>query len=284
MTNSDNEYQYILYIDEAGDDGLTRVKPIDPDGASEWLCISGFLISRSFEGDVVEWVKGIREDINARQGPALHFRDLSPTKKARACEIVAGLPGRAFAVCSHKPNMKGHRNERAAARRGKQWFYNYCVRLLMERVTDICMRSSQKRFNGEVRPIRVIFSQRGGHSYGQTKAYWEILKAQASGGSTYLNKREIRHQTLRFGLVEYVPHAQVAGLQLADVVASAFFQAVDANGPRWDTSFAEALAPIMAKERGVVADFGLVMQPTRTDEITLTDKQRYIFQHYGYIL
>lgn len=284
MSNSDNDYEYILYIDEAGDDGLTRVKPIDADGASEWLCISGFLISRNYEGQVVEWVRDIREDIAARQGPALHFRTLSPTKKARACAIMSGLPVRAFAVCSHKPNMKGHRNERAAARHGKQWFYNYCVRLLMERVTDICLRSSQKRFDGEVRPIRVVFSQRGGHSYGQTKAYWEILKAQASGGSTFLDKRVIRHQTLRFGLVEYVPHTQVAGLQLADVIASAFYQAVDANSSRWTTSYAIALAPIMARERGVVADFGLVMQPTRSDEITLTEDQRRIFRHYGYTL
>jgi len=36
MTSSDDtSYGYVLYIDEAGDDGLARVKPIDENGAGE---------------------------------------------------------------------------------------------------------------------------------------------------------------------------------------------------------------------------------------------------------
>ena len=34
------DYEYVAYIDEAGDQGLRKVKPIDPDGASEWLIVS----------------------------------------------------------------------------------------------------------------------------------------------------------------------------------------------------------------------------------------------------
>ena len=152
----------------------------------------------------------------------------------------------------------------------------------MERVTDICLKDAKKRFD-EVRPIRVVFSKRGGHSYGQTKAYWEILKAQASGGTTYLNKREIQHETLRFNLVDYIPHEQVAGLQLADIVASAFYRAVDANGPKWNVEHAKALKPVMAKERNVVADFGLVLQPTKAEDLTITEDQKIIFKYYGYV-
>lgn len=134
---------------------------------------------------------------------------------------------------------------------------------------------------GEPRFVQVIFSQRGGHSYGQTKAYWEILKAQAAGSSTFLNKREIRHQVVRFGLVDYVPHFQNAGLQLADVVASAFFQAIDIDAG-CDTSGAFALRPIMATEHGVTADFGVALQPTPPLKARLTPEQQKLFEHYGY--
>lgn len=44
MRNESDPYNYILYIDEAGDDGLTRVRPIDENGASEWLIIGGVLV------------------------------------------------------------------------------------------------------------------------------------------------------------------------------------------------------------------------------------------------
>lgn len=274
-------YEYILYIDEAGDDGTKKVLPVDTNGASEWLCISGLLLRRRYERDVVNWVRNIRADIDALQGPALHFRNLSPSKKLRTCNIVAGLPVRAFVLCSNKKNMRGHNNERAAKRGGKQWFYNFCVRILMERVTDLCWRNSMKH-SQKAEFIRVIFSKRGGHSYGQTKAYWEILKAQAAGQSTYLQKREIRHETLAFPLVDYVPHYQNAGLQLADVIASAFYTAVDTRLPAWSVDYAKRFDPIMARENGVIADFGVVLQPTPPSRALLTSDQKRIFAHYGY--
>ena len=46
--------------------------------------------------------------------------------------------------------MRGYNNARAAKRGGKQWYYNYCVRLLMERVTDYCLRDSLELFFSRV--------------------------------------------------------------------------------------------------------------------------------------
>lgn len=267
MPDNDDPYEYILYIDEAGDDGLKRVKPLDEGGSSEWLCIGGVLTRVTLEGSVVDWVKGIRTDIDARQGPVLHYRELSPTKKLRACAILAQQQCLCFVVCSNKKNMRGHTNARAAQRGGKQYFYNYCVRLLIERVTDLCFRDSQKRY-GEARNLRVVFSLRGGHSYGQTKAYWEILKAQSIGGTTFLDRRTIRPEVLKFRLVDYVPHTQNAGLQLADIVASAFYQAADALGPNWNPDPARLLRPRMAKERALLPTMALSCSRPRRPELT----------------
>lgn len=281
MSNLSEPYEYILYIDEAGDDGLTRVRPIDEVGASEWLVISGVLVRQTNEPSVVSWVRDIRNDINARQGPALHFRNLSPAKKKRACEMLTEKPVVCFAVCSNKKNMRGYNNERAAKMGGKQWFYNFCVRFLMERVTDLCLRDSLKKY-GKAKYIKVVFSQRGGHSYGQTKAYWEHLKAQSAAGSTYLNRWEIKHEVLRFSLVDYVPHTSNAGLQLADAVASAFYQSCDTLDVRNDPQFAKLLLPKMARSGGSAADYGVVLQPTPPSKGNLSDIQKNIFQFYGY--
>ncbi|WP_083444938.1 DUF3800 domain-containing protein [Pseudorhodobacter aquimaris] len=173
MSNFSDPYEYVLYIDEAGDDGLKRVRPIDNAGATEWLVISGVLVRHNNEEKVVDWVREIREDINVRQGPALHFKNLSLTKKLRACQMIAEKQLICFAVCSNKKNMCGRSNERAAKMGGKQWFYNFCVCFLMERATDLCLRDSMQKY-GAPRYMRVVFSQRGGHECGQTELPPEI--------------------------------------------------------------------------------------------------------------
>lgn len=280
MQEDQNDYGYVLFIDEAGDDGLTRVQPIDESGGSEWLVIAGTLVRAIHEDDTVEWVREIREQIGATQGPALHYRRLPYFKKVAACLIAGEKPCRSFVVLSNKKNMRGYDNARAARRGGRQWFYNYCVRLLLERATDFCTNHSIANGNNPV--VKVVFSRRGGHSYPQTKAYLELLKAQASANSTYLKKRQIRHEALRFNLIEYVPHYQVAGLQLADILASAFYQAVNPAAGSWSTDPAWAFRRVIARENGEASDYGIVLQPTPPARAALTADQKKVFQQYGY--
>ncbi|MEL7029033.1 MAG: DUF3800 domain-containing protein, partial [Pseudomonadota bacterium] len=103
------EYGFVAYIDEAGDPGLKRVQPIDDRGGSEWFILSGVVVSYANEKSVVDWVRDIRNGINATQGPELHFRKLGPTKALAAANAVAKLPLRCFCVASNKQNMRGHR-------------------------------------------------------------------------------------------------------------------------------------------------------------------------------
>lgn len=275
------DYGYILYVDEAGDDGLAKVKPIDPKGASEWLVISGLMIRAIDEKNCQKWLSDIRHDIAATQSPTLHYRKLSPSKQRRAAELLSKLPVRAFTVCSNKKNMRGHQNKRASKAGGKQWFYNWVVRIMMERATNYCADNSRRKI-GETSRLKVVFSARGGHSYGQTKAYWELLRFQEMTGRTYLNQHTINHEVLSFDLVEYIPHYMHAGLQLADIAASAFYQAIETRSPKSSPEPAKALAPCMAKRENQICDVGLVLQPHAIDSIGLSHDQRLIFEHYGY--
>jgi hypothetical protein len=273
-----SSYKYVLYIDEAGDDGLTKVRPIDPDGATEWLILSGYLIRSENENLCREWLSEISADIKS-QSSLIHFRDLSPRKGTRATELLATHPARAFVVASNKKNMRGYKNERAAQAGGKQWFYNWLVRLLLERVTEFCAQDCKNKPSYENK-IKILFSKRGGHSYGQTKAYLEWLKLQSN---PVLNKRKIDFRFLSFRLVDYVPHYCDAGLQCSDIVASAFFRALNSESKNRGIEAATKLAPILAKdELGLVKDFGLVLQPTNPKTLSLTAEQAEVFLHYGF--
>ena len=276
------EYGYIAYIDEAGDPGLARVRPIDEGGASEWLILSAVVMRAKWEPDVVGWVDEIRNTIKVRQRRYLHYRDLSPSRKDAVAHAISELPLRGFAVCSNKKNMRGYENKRAAKIPSQQWFYNWCVRLLLERVTAFCDQRTMNDF-GERKLIKLEFSRRGGLRYSQTRAYHSYLRFQQQGNKIYLQKREPVTDLLHTDLMEDHPHYTRAGLQLADSVASAFYQAVDCLGPgQWLVEPAKALAPIMAKENGRYVDFGVALQPTPPFRANLTPDQQEIFRFYDY--
>ena len=275
------KHYYTAFIDEAGDPGLRRVRPIDPDGASEWLCLSAVVMRANYDPAPVSWVRSMIENARIKR-PDIHFRMLHDWQKRIVWGEMAKLPVRAFVLASNKKNMRGHTNTRAARRGSQEYFYNYCIRLLLERVTKFCFDGAQRE-GGEKRLIRIVYSERGGHSYAQTKAYQELLKMQAKGGGLYLNKRRIMWEMLDWRLSEAISHKSSAGGQLADIVVSAFYQAVETGQlSRWDNEFAKSLKPIMAMENGSHMDCGLALQPTPTWKAKLNDQQKEIFEFYGY--
>ncbi len=240
--------------------------------------IGGLLIRAAREHEPVDWVRDIQSGIKGRQRPDLHFRQLSHRHKIRACATIAMLPVRAFVLCSNKKNMRGYSNARAEKRASAQeWFYNFCVRLLLERVTDYVKRRSIRDF-GALKQLEVVFSNRGGMRYSQTKAYYDLLRAQARSETTYLTKRVVQWKILHPVLVRTVPHTGNAGVQLADVVTSAFYQAVNAHGQgQWCTDYAKLLAPVLPAEHGRQADYSVALQPTPPWKARLTPEQQRIF-------
>jgi hypothetical protein len=276
-------YRYIAFIDEAGDPGIKRVRPIDPVGGTEWMTVGCALFQRDRERQLPSFVGEILARIHIRNRPDLHFRDLSPSRQKEVCELVARLPAQYFVVCSNKRNMRQYENPRAAAKmHGKQWFYNWLVRVLMERVTPFVYQHSLETY-GEPSFVKFMFSRRGGHSYSQTKAYHEILRRQAMAKSAVLKYRLPEWRVMHRDLIEVVRHEDNAGLQIADCVASSFYTACDDldTGPRY-LEPAKLLKPKIALENGSSADFGVVLQPNPRFETTLLPEQKEIFQFFGY--
>ncbi|MFN3399530.1 MAG: DUF3800 domain-containing protein [Ferrovibrio sp.] len=278
--NSAKPVSFIAYIDEAGDDGLKRVRPMDPTGSSEWFVLSAVLVSAEHEKEVLPWVKELVTQIKQHQRRDIHFSHLRADKRIMVCEALSQLPVRCFAVVSNKKNMQGHRNSRAEKIPSKNWFYCWMLRLLLERVTDYCERRST-RVSPSNGVVRIEFSRRGGMSYSQFRAYLAYIRRQSSVGRLYLNTGDIKWDYIDEHRIFTYDHRERAGLQLADVVASAFYQAATGkSGDESDIAPAKTLAPRMCVARnGTVFNYGLKFMPAYY-KAQLTPVQKRIFEFY----
>src|SRR3546814_18810297 len=78
------------------------------------------------------------------------------------------------------------------------------------------------------------------------------------------------------------PHQALAGLQLADVVASAFLQGANSNADNHDTGPACSLRRIMGKDaKGRVANCGLTLWPLPSQG-PIPEAARPMFETFGF--
>ena len=273
-----SRYHFCVYIDEAGDPGI---KAKVPAGASEWFVVSAAVVSAERDLDVVDWLRDMREAVRMQQRQTLHYRNLSQSNRERVCRMLSTKHVRLFTVASHKTNMRGRRNPRIGKALGKDEFYNWCLRLLLERVTSWCARRAE--LDGIPKPTaRIVFSERGGHDYKHLRAYLELLEAQAVSGHGVKLAREIVPGVIEPDLIEVRRHEVLAGLQLADIAASAFFQAVNVRKPE-DLAPARALHPRVARSARAksAAEFGVLRLPFAIHG-DIPVESRPIFEHFGY--
>lgn len=283
MTTELPAYEYIAYFDEAGDPGIKRVVPIDPVGGSEWFALSCVVIRRENDGLAVDFIKRLRTEFNFTKHPDIHYKNLRPSQRLRSCEELAKEDVRIFVLLSNKQSMRGYRNPKAEARsqHPNDFFYNYCIRILLERVTEYLEIKSKKLFGGP-RKAELIFSKRGGHSYRHVETYTRLLEIQKSNGSLYQSFSAPEFSIIDPAHIYAVQHEQNAGLQMADIAASAFYQAAHARAKSWDIKPAQALMPRVATVKNQHADKGVQLLPWRTWKNPLTEDQQKIFSFYGY--
>jgi len=283
MSNNPPEYHYVTYIDEAGDDGLRAVKPLSRPGSSEWLILSAVVIRAENQSKVADWTEQIKAEFRNHQRSDIHFSGLNPAKRKRACEMMAELDARYFVVASNKKNMQGYTNPFAGKIPSRNWFYCWMTRLLLERVTKFVLDKSIAE-HGEAKKLRIEYSARGGLSYSQMHAYYEWMKLKKH--NPFLPWGRIAWEVMDPALMYIYPHLEREGLQLADVVASAFFKACDKHDTgACDPTFAKILKPRMGREpdkrRGQISGFGVKLMPSMR-KAKLDPDQAAIFRHYGY--
>lgn len=273
--------KFIAYIDESGDPGLVSLKPDDPNGSSEWLVVSCFLVREENDHKCVGWVKEILSQFKNVQTPYLHFNELLPVKKKIACQALSQKPCRLFVVMSNKKNMVGHKNPNIKEG-NKNWLYWWLMRLLLEKVTDYCEQSTPPEKRGQDH-LRIVFSRRGGMMYIDFAKYVERLRRQSSVGMLYIDTGDLCWSVVNDDEIFAYGHKERAGLQLADIVAGAYFNAVERARPAdCDPECALILKPRMARNKfGNMLGYSVKTMPD-LHKMNLDVSQRGLFESYGY--
>lgn len=100
------DYGFVAYIDESGDPGIRRVSKYGSEGSSEWLIVGCILIRAEREAQIVQWAHEARELLELRQRQDIHYKDMSPKRKAAICGHIAAQPLRAFVLASNKKKWR----------------------------------------------------------------------------------------------------------------------------------------------------------------------------------
>lgn len=278
-------YDYILYVDESGDPGLKTVRPIDENGASEWLTMGAVLISAKREQEIQTRIGNLRTSLRGHKAPDIHFADLSDPKKAQVVGALASWPVRAFVVCSNKRNMRGLQDAKPEADivQVKSWFYAWLFRVLMERVSKYVLHRSLIEL-GRPGTLKIELSQRGGVRYVGMRAYFHWLRQTFRSGVGALPQGTIEWDVIDIQQINDFPHKTRAGLQMADWVAGAFFKAADKHSTGGaDPRFAKILEPRMARlpPSTLKAGFSVKLLP-KYRGLRIDTDQLDIFRAYGY--
>lgn len=230
------KYGFYLFIDEAGDEGLDRIRPVDPGGSSEYFVLCGVLISSQRYSELVSFIRRLKQQIGLSAEAVLHFSDLSSEQQSKVVEEMGRFKVGLIAMVSNKRNMRRYRNARCEAAHfeivnGRKrpsrhnWFYNGLFRYMLERASAECARWTL-RIHGKRLPIRIVFAQRKGFSYSQTVAYLYKLKTARHGGDYFNNRGKIDWSVVHLLGIDSVRPKNEPGLQLADCAASAIFRAM----------------------------------------------------------
>lgn len=201
---------YKVYVDEAGDEGFKFLP--NERGSSRWFVLSATVVRTSNDGRLVQCAKDLRALLGKEGRYPLHFRHLKHEQRIPVARAIGELPIRTINILVHKPSIA----DPETFQRQPYSLYRYATRLLIERISWLCRdhRKDSPNYLAEL-----IFSNRSAMSYDDLKGYLGKLMAIEMGVQIDWGAFDMR-------LVRAVNHDQLAGLQLADAVASGAFYSV----------------------------------------------------------
>lgn len=202
-----------VYVDESGDEGFQFLP--DERGSSRWFVLSAAVVRRHRDLELVGIAKRARELLGKPQKMPLHFRNLRHEQRVPFARLIGTAALRHIHVMIHKPSIKA----REVFQREKFSLYRCATRLLLERVSWLCRDCAVEGYgNGKA---ELIFSNRSAMSYEALSAYLRLLEQR--------NHCRIHWPSLDLRHVRAVNHDQLAGLQIADAIATSAFYAVHRN-------------------------------------------------------
>ena len=242
---------FIAYVDESGDEGF--VFNADGTGSSRWFVLSAAVIRQTNDLQMVSCLKEVRAVLKKEPKTPLHFVDLKHEQRVPYIRRVGELPIRTVSVLVYKPLIA----EPEKFQNTKYLLYRYATRLLLERVSWLC-RDHRKTGEGDGF-CEVIFSNRSNMSYEEIRSYLRLLMKQSEANPSQV---QIDRSVIDPDRICAVEHSKLAGLQVADAVASGFHFALKVNRyGETETSYLPHLRISIYRHKDAALGYGLKVWP-----------------------
>lgn len=242
---------FIAYIDESGDEGFV-FRP-DGSGSSRWFVLSAAVVRRTNDLQMVSCLKETREILGKPAKKPLHFVDLKHEQRVPYIRRVGSLPIRTVSVLVHKPQI----TEIERFQNTKFLLYRYATRLLLERVSWLC-RDHRRLGEGDG-SAEVIFSNRSIMSYDEIRTYLRHLLERSDSDPRGV---QIDWTVIDPDRIRAVEHSKLAGLQVADAVASGLLFALKVNRyGETETGYVGHLKKSIYRHKGAALGYGLKVWP-----------------------
>ena len=242
---------FIAYVDESGDEGF--VFNADGSGSSRWFVLSAAVIRRTNDLRMVSCLKAVRSVLKKEPKTPLHFVDLKHEQRVPYIRRVGELPIRTVSVLVYKPLIA----EPEKFQNTKYLLYRWATRLLLERISWL-VRDQRRPGEGDGF-TEVIFSNRSNMSYDDIRDYLRFLLKQSldNPGQVQIDRRVIDPER-----ISAVEHSKLAGLQVADAVASGFHFALKVNRyGETETGYLPHLKKTIYRHKTVALGYGLKLWP-----------------------
>ena len=165
--------EFVAYIDEAGDEGLGKLKSQEKTGQSKWLSLGAMIVSKSNDKVLPKWRDDILELFPHKKTRDLHFHKLKHVQRVAASRFLASKQIGICVVCSNKVTLLDSSEYPTFKQKGH--LYNYLVRFLLERITAAVYRKAQILNTDQVK-LHVVFSRRGGTVYKVMSDYLHLMR------------------------------------------------------------------------------------------------------------
>jgi hypothetical protein len=230
------------FIDEAGDEGF-RFLP-NESGSSRWLVLSAAIFRNANALAPVQILRQARELLKREPKYVLHFRDLKHEHRVAYTGVMAKHKFMTASVLSYKQDIA----DPAPFQQEKNLLYKYLTRLLLERLSWIA-RDHRKANDGDG-AVELIFSDRAAMSYENLRGYIDLLRTR--------DDVRIYWPAIKTENIRAVAHSKLAGLQVADAVASGLYNAVTMNQyGHSEPTYLNMLKPRIYRRNKVCFGYGL---------------------------
>ncbi len=206
---------FVAYIDESGDEGFTFRE--DGTGSSRWFVISAVVFTRSNEPGGVSALRTAREKLQWDPKKDFHFSAMKHEHRLVLMHELRKLKFQTITIASHKPDIPDPERFQA----NKFLLYRYLARLLIERISWLCR--DHREGDDADGTAELIFSDRASMSYDDLRNYMDLLRQQSATDT----KIRVHWPAIDLQKLRAVAHKQLAGLQIADAVATSHYYGIN---------------------------------------------------------